>query len=122
MILSSAIAAQAVLGLVEPQSSGLGGGAFIVYHDGKKTLSIDGRETAPAAAHPDWFKVNGKTLDWRSAYVGGKSVGSPGVIRAMADDHGALVLIEAEGDTSLRIDVLDGQHASARDFRLAAPA
>ena len=45
-----------------------------------------------------------------------------GLIRAMADDHGALVLIEAEGDTSLRIDVLDGQHASARDFRLAAPA
>lgn len=85
----AAIAVQLMLGLVEPQSSGIGGGLFMLHFDQaqKKLQTIDGRETAPAAAHPDWFKVNGKTLDWRSAYVGGKSVGSPGVIRALADAH-----------------------------------
>ncbi len=85
----AAIAVQLMLGLVEPQSSGIGGGLFMLHFDQgqKKLQTIDGRETAPGAAHPDWFKVNGKTLDWRSAYVGGKSVGSPGVIRALADAH-----------------------------------
>lgn len=85
----AAIAVQLMLGLVEPQSSGIGGGLFMLHFDQaqKKLQTIDGRETAPAAAHPDWFKVNGKTMDWRTAYVGGKSVGSPGVIRAMADAH-----------------------------------
>ncbi len=85
----AAIAVQLMLGLVEPQSSGIGGGLFMLHFDQsqKKLQTIDGRETAPAAAHPDWFKVNGKTLDWRTAYVGGKSVGSPGVIRALFDAH-----------------------------------
>ncbi|WP_082971769.1 gamma-glutamyltransferase [Rheinheimera sp. SA_1] len=85
----AAIAVQLMLGLVEPQSSGIGGGLFMLHFDQsqKKLQTIDGRETAPAAAHPDWFKVDGKTLDWRSAYVGGKSVGSPGVIRALFDAH-----------------------------------
>jgi gamma-glutamyltranspeptidase/glutathione hydrolase len=85
----AAIAVQLMLGLVEPQSSGIGGGLFMLHFDQaqKKLQTIDGRETAPAAAHPDWFKVDGKTLDWRAAYVGGKSVGSPGVIRALADAH-----------------------------------
>ncbi|MBU2222942.1 MAG: gamma-glutamyltransferase [Gammaproteobacteria bacterium] len=85
----AAIAVQLMLGLVEPQSSGIGGGMFMLHFDQaqKKLQTIDGRETAPAAASPDWFKVNGKTLDWRSAYVGGKSVGNPGVIRALADAH-----------------------------------
>lgn len=85
----AAVAVQLMLGLVEPQSSGIGGGLFMLHFDQsqKKLQTIDGRETAPAAAHPDWFKVNGKTLDWRSAYVGGKSVGSPGVIQALYDAH-----------------------------------
>jgi len=85
----AAIAVQLMLGLVEPQSSGIGGGLFMLHFDQSKKMlqTIDGRETAPAAAHPDWFKVNGQTLDWRSAYIGGKSVGSPGVIRALADAH-----------------------------------
>jgi gamma-glutamyltranspeptidase/glutathione hydrolase len=85
----AAIAVQLMLGLVEPQSSGIGGGLFMLHFDQslKKLQTIDGRETAPAAAHPDWFKVDGKILDWRQAYVGGKSVGSPGVIRALFDAH-----------------------------------
>lgn len=85
----AAIAVQLMLGLVEPQSSGIGGGLFMLHFDQsqKKLQTIDGRETAPAAANPDWFKVDGKTMDWRTAYVGGKSVGSPGVIRALADAH-----------------------------------
>jgi len=85
----AAIAVQLMLGLVEPQSSGIGGGLFMLHFDQaqKKLQTIDGRETAPAAAHPDWFKVEGKTLDWRRAYIGGKSVGSPGVIRALYDAH-----------------------------------
>jgi len=85
----AAIAVQLMLGLVEPQSSGIGGGLFMLHFDKdqKKLQTIDGRETAPASAHPDWFKVDGQTLEWRTAYVGGKSVGSPGVIRALFDAH-----------------------------------
>ncbi|WP_306521479.1 gamma-glutamyltransferase [Rheinheimera sp.] len=85
----AAIAMQLMLGLVEPQSSGIGGGLFMLHFAGKERQlqTIDGRETAPKAAHPDWFMEHGKVLDWRRAYVGGKSVGSPGVIRALAKAH-----------------------------------
>lgn len=85
----AAIATQLMLGLVEPQSSGIGGGAFILHwHKASQRLSsFDGRETAPAAASGDLFTDKGKTLDWRAAYVGGKSVGVPGVLHAMALAH-----------------------------------
>lgn len=85
----AAIAMQLMLGLVEPQSSGIGGGLFMLHFAGKERQlqTIDGRETAPKAAHPDWFMEHGKVQDWRRAYVGGKSVGSPGVIRALAKAH-----------------------------------
>ncbi len=85
----AAIATQLVLGLVEPQSSGIGGGAFILHWHkaGQRLTSFDGRETAPASAGADLFTANGKPMDWRAAYVGGKSVGVPGVLKALAQAH-----------------------------------
>jgi gamma-glutamyltranspeptidase/glutathione hydrolase len=87
--IDAAIATQLMLGLVEPQSSGIGGGAFILHWHkaGQRLTSFDGRETAPASATDQLFTENGKTLDWRLAYVGGKSVGVPGVLKALALAH-----------------------------------
>jgi gamma-glutamyltranspeptidase/glutathione hydrolase len=85
----AAIATQLMLGLVEPQSSGIGGGAFILHWHkaGQRLTSFDGRETAPALANEALFSINGETLEWRAAYVGGKSVGVPGVLKALAQAH-----------------------------------
>lgn len=85
----AAIATQLVLGLVEPQSSGIGGGLFMLAWQQKeqKLHTLDGRETAPAAATPDWFVQNGKLLGWPEVFVGGKAVGTPGVIAALATSH-----------------------------------
>ncbi|MCC5618507.1 gamma-glutamyltransferase [Nostoc sp. CHAB 5836] len=88
--IDAAIAVQMVLTLVEPQSSGIGGGAFLVYYDAKtkKLVTYDGRETAPAAAKPDRFlDANGKPLQFYDAVVGGKSVGVPGVLRMLELAH-----------------------------------
>lgn len=76
------IAAQATLGLTEPQSSGLGGGAYVLYYDAKskKLTSFDAREIAPASATPERFlDKNGKPMEFIDAVVGGISVGVPGV-------------------------------------------
>lgn len=83
--IDAAVAIQAMLTLVEPQSSGIGGGAFILYWDNKtKTLhTFDGRETAPAAVNPYWFYNGTKSMSWLEAVVGGKSVGVPGALRAL---------------------------------------
>ncbi|MEP1610885.1 MAG: gamma-glutamyltransferase [Roseobacter sp.] len=84
------VAVQAMLGLVEPQSSGLGGGAFLVYYDAEtKTLTtLDGRETAPLAATPRLFQdENGEPLAFFDAVVGGLSVGTPGTPALMEDAH-----------------------------------
>src|SRR6056297_3483934 len=84
------VAVQAVLGLVEPQSSGLGGGAFLVWHDGEtgEITTLDGRETAPLAATPTLFlEEDGKPLDFFEAVVGGRSVGVPGTPALMARAH-----------------------------------
>jgi gamma-glutamyltranspeptidase/glutathione hydrolase len=84
------VAVQAVLGLVEPQSSGLGGGAFLVWHDGKtgEITTLDGRETAPLAATPRLFQdESGQPLDFFEAVVGGRSVGVPGTPALMAEAH-----------------------------------
>ena len=76
------------LTVVEPQSSGIGGGGFLVYDNGKATPdTYDGRETAPAAASADWFFVNGKALDFPEVVPGGRSVGVPGNVRMMALAH-----------------------------------
>ncbi len=88
--IDAAIATQLVLNLVEPQSSGIGGGAFIVYRSVKdhKVTTFDGRETAPIAARPDRFLgPDGKPLAFYDAVVGGRSVGVPGVLRALDMAH-----------------------------------
>ena len=83
------IAVQTVLGLVEPQSSGLGGGAFVVYFDEKtgKTTTIDAREKAPAAATEDRFLEHGTSIGFFNAWQSGLSVGVPGVPRLMEYMH-----------------------------------
>ncbi|MGH1417059.1 MAG: gamma-glutamyltransferase [Pelagimonas sp.] len=84
------VAVQAVLGLVEPQSSGLGGGAFLVWYDAKtKTLTtLDGRETAPMVVTPTVFQdENGEPRKFFDAVVGGLSVGTPGTPRLMETAH-----------------------------------
>ena len=96
----AAVAVQMVLGLVEPQSSGLGGGAFMLYHDAKaKTVqSYDGRETAPAAATVNYLRYIDDTTDLTtpkpSARSSGRSIGVPGAVRMLElahKDHGKLV-------------------------------
>ncbi len=87
--LDAAVAVQMVLGLVEPQSSGIGGGAFLLYWSQKegKLRSYDGRETAPAAAQADRFLRDGKPMPFMEAVVGGRSVGVPGVLRMLELAH-----------------------------------
>lgn len=88
--LDAAVAIQAMLTLVEPQSSGIGGGAFLLYWDqSSQTLhAYDGRETAPANADPALFlREDGTPMPWREALVGGRSVGVPGVLRMLELAH-----------------------------------
>jgi gamma-glutamyltranspeptidase / glutathione hydrolase len=86
--MDAAIAAQLVLGLVEPQSSGVGGGALILYSDGQRLTALDGRETAPGAATEDLFlDPQGQPLAFYDAVVGGRSVGTPGTLRVLALAH-----------------------------------
>lgn len=90
----AAVAIQAVLGLVEPQSSGLGGGAFMVFYDAKtgKVTAYDGRETAPAGASPDMFMgSDGKPLPFVTAVLSGRSSGVPGAVAMLSlaqKEHG----------------------------------
>ncbi|SFS05732.1 gamma-glutamyltransferase [Sphingomonas jatrophae] len=86
----AAIATMLALNVVEPQSAGIGGGAFIVFHEAKtkRIVTIDGREAAPAAADMRWFfGPDGQPLPKGQAIPGGRSVGVPGTLRAMAMAH-----------------------------------
>jgi len=94
--IDAAVAAQMVLTLVEPQSSGIGGpqssgiggGAFLLHHDGRQTVAFDGRETAPAAASESLFvKADGKVMTFQEAIVGGRAVGVPGALRMLEVAH-----------------------------------
>jgi len=86
--IDAAIAMQAVLTLVEPQSSGIGGGAFIMLWDGKKVRAYDGRETAPAGATERLFlNADGTPMSFPQAQIGGRSVATPGVMRALEMAH-----------------------------------
>jgi gamma-glutamyltranspeptidase / glutathione hydrolase len=88
--MDAAIAVQAMLSLVEPQSSGIGGGAFLLYWDAAtRTLhTIDGRESAPARATPERFiESNGSVMKFSKARSGGQSVGAPGTLRLLARGH-----------------------------------
>lgn len=86
----AAVAVQAVLGLVEPQSSGLGGGSFMLYYDAhtRKTVVYDGRETAPAGATTDmFFGPDGKPLSHFTGVLSGRSIGVPGAIASLSQAH-----------------------------------
>jgi gamma-glutamyltranspeptidase / glutathione hydrolase len=83
----AAVAVQMVLTLVEPQSSGIGGGAFLLHHDGQATEAFDGRETAPAGANENLFMQDGKPLAFSDAAVGGRSVGVPGTVHMLEVAH-----------------------------------
>lgn len=84
----AALATLLALTVVEPQSSGIGGGGFLVSGDGAGQVeTIDGRETAPKAATPQWFEVGGRALAVPEAIPGGLSVGVPGNVALMAEAH-----------------------------------
>jgi gamma-glutamyltranspeptidase / glutathione hydrolase len=88
--MDAAIAAQLVLNLVEPQSSGIGGGGFLLYYDAKRrtVTALDGRETAPASSHERMLlDASGKPLPFYTAIMQGKAVGVPGVVRLMEVAH-----------------------------------
>ncbi|MEB0134966.1 gamma-glutamyltransferase [Actimicrobium sp. CCC2.4] len=86
--IDAAIAAQMVLTLVEPQSSGIGGGGFLMLFDGVSMKAYDGRETAPSAATEKLFlDTGGKPLAFHDGVVGGRAVGAPGVLRMLELAH-----------------------------------
>jgi gamma-glutamyltranspeptidase/glutathione hydrolase len=100
----AAVAVQAVLGLVEPQSSGLGGGAFMVHYDAadRSVTAYNGRETAPAGATPDMFLgPDGKPLSYPEAVLSGRSTGAPGAVAMLhmaQAEHGKLAWKDLFGD------------------------
>jgi gamma-glutamyltranspeptidase/glutathione hydrolase len=84
----AALATLLALTVVEPQSSGIGGGGFLVHSNANgKVETYDGREESPMAATPTWFYVDGKPLSIEQAIPGGRSVGVPGNVRMMALAH-----------------------------------
>ena len=94
--IDAAIAVEVTLGLVEPESSGVGGGGFLIHYtaDGAAIDAYDGREWAPAGATPDMFLVDGKALPFELAQASGKSIGTPALIpmlKMVHEHHGKLV-------------------------------
>ena len=87
--IDAAITVQMVLNLVEPESSGIGGGAFSLYWDNKnkKLSSYDGREKAPMLADGKLFQENGVNMDWWDALAGGRAVGVPGLVAMLEKIH-----------------------------------
>jgi gamma-glutamyltranspeptidase/glutathione hydrolase len=101
--IDAAVAVQMVLGLVEPQASGIGGGAFLLYYDAatRAVQAYDGRETAPAAATEDYLRFVDRAIDQTpvvpNARASGRSIGTPGVLRMLElahRDHGRMAWSE----------------------------
>ena len=120
----AAVAIQAVLGLEEPQSSGLGGGSFMTYYDAKtrQVTAYNGRETAPAGATPELFYgPNGRPMPKGEAIVGGRSAGVPGAVAMLhlaQSQHGKLAWKDLFGDAE-RL-AAEGFHVPARMAAAAA--
>jgi gamma-glutamyltranspeptidase/glutathione hydrolase len=120
----AAVAIQAVLGLEEPQSSGLGGGAFMTFYDGKthQVTAYNGREKAPADATGEWFfGPDGKAMPKGQAIVGGRSAGVPGAVAMLylaQKQHGKLAWKDLFGDAEHL--AADGFHVPARMAAAAA--
>ena len=112
----AAVAVQAVLGLVEPQSSGLGGGAFMMHYDAatQAVTSYDGRETAPAAATSELFYENGRPLAFGDAVLSGRSTGAPGAVALLA-------MAQAEHGTLAWRDLFADAGRLARDGFIVSP-
>ena len=113
----AAIAVQAMLSLVEPQSSGLGGGAFMTYFDAAdgKVRVYDGREVAPAQSSPSMFlDAAGAPLGFAQAVVSGRATGVPGAVKMLAMAH------EAHGRLLWR-DLFDGARRTAADGFIVSP-
>ena len=110
LAIDAAVAVQAILGLVEPQSSGVGGGAFMVLYDGKthKLSAYDGREFAPAGAGPNMFLgADGRPLPFGQAVVSGRASGAPGAIAMLymaQREHGKLPWRRLFGDAAQLAD------------------
>ncbi|MGJ8603262.1 MAG: gamma-glutamyltransferase [Marivita sp.] len=105
------VAVQAVLGLVEPQSSGLGGGAFLVWYDANsgEVTTLDGRETAPLSATPTLFQTeDGEPMGFFDAVVGGRSVGTPGTPALMQAAHDTWGRSDWAGLFTEAIDLAEG--------------
>ena len=122
----AAVAVQATLGLVEPQSSGLGGGAFLTYYDAKTraVTAYNGRETAPAAATDKWFYGDdGKPLDKVTGILSGRSTGVPGAIAMLhlaQSQHGKLAWKDLFGEAERLADggfAVPGRMAAAAASR-----
>ncbi len=130
----AAIAVQMVLTLVEPQSSGIGGGAFLLHSAGTRVEAYDGRETAPAAADDKLFLgADGKPMPFYDGVVGGRSVGTPGTVRMLEmahKEHGklpwatlfqpAITLAEGGFKVSARLNTLATADAHLKKDPVAA--
>src|SRR5690606_5277180 len=107
-------AVQTVLGLVEPQSSGLGGGAFLVWFDAAsgELTTLDARETAPLAATPRLFQTDaGEPLEFFEGVVGGRSVGVPGTPALLGEAHARWGNQDWAGLLQPAIDLAEGGFA-----------
>ncbi len=112
----AAVAVQAVLGLVEPQSSGLAGGAFLLVRDGRtgRVASYDGRETAPAGAGPGLFlDEGGRPLPFADAVLSGRSTGAPGAVAMLELAH------RAHGRLAWRSLFGDGERLARAGFTVS---
>jgi gamma-glutamyltranspeptidase/glutathione hydrolase len=112
----AAVAIQAVLSLVEPQSSGLGGGGFLMHYDAATgaVTAYDGRETAPASATPDLFREDGEPLSYVDAILSGRSTGAPGAVPVLA-------MAQAAHGRLAWADLFDDAERLARDGFAVSP-